>query len=362
MDIELVNQELNFHSPDNNLIIKGGCDLFTTKPISTDKKLFKTIDKHLDQMLEDHQLSRSIERKQSVNSLFGSSASPPRPNFALRRGSHVSLTERERRASNSLFTFNKSNEFVSHPQSPGPGSYLSLSLLEQHMDDSSAIEESPFGPLKNVSTRKTFAYLIAILNTTYPDHDFSNLQPTTENFHRVESPETLMMQFNNIMVSLGKKEDLLSWIWDTVNVYMDVFPSRSPNLSAQSSSRKNSFSNGAVAMSPKTDYLMNMDPGCKIYEFRPSDQSILEDLNHPYQTLWSYYWFIYNKKKKRVCFLYLTGLNRLHYSQVNENADRLDDNDKLDHPMHKNDEDSDDFMEEDPGNDDNDDVLGDIEI
>lgn len=362
MDIELVNQELNFHSPDNNLIIKGGCDLFTTKPISTDKKLFKTIDKHLDQMLEDHQLSRSIERKQSVNSLFGSSASPPRPNFALRRGSHISITERERRPSNSLFSFNKTSDYVS--QSPGPGSYLSLSLLEEHMEDTSAIEESPFGPLKNISTRKTFAYLIAILNTTYPDHDFSNLQPTTENFHKVESPEVLMNQFNNIMVSLGKKEDLLSWIWDTVNVYMDVFPSRSPSLPAQggSGSRKSSFSNGAMAMSPKNDSYLSFDPGCKIYEFRPSDQSILEDLNHPYQTLWSYYWFIYNKKKKRVCFLYLTGLNRLHYSQVNENTDRLDDNDKLGDQLRKNDNDSDDYMDEDADGDDSDDVLGDIEI
>lgn len=319
----------------------------------------------MDQILEDHQLSQSIERKQSLNSLFGSSASPPRANFTRRRSSHNSFSERERRPSNSLLSFAKNNEYASYSQSPMHGSNLSLSLLDDSIEDTSAIDESPFGPLKNVSTRKTFAYLIAILNTTYPDHDFSNLQPTTENFDRVESPEILMDRFNSIMISLGKKEDLLSWVWDTINVYMDLFPSRSPKLSAQTvnSSRKNSFTSGTMLTSPKTDSLPNLDPGCKIYEFLPSDQSILEDLNHPYQTLWSYYWFIYNKKKKRVCFLYLTGLNRLHYSQVNENPDRAYDNDEIDRTS-KND-DSDDFMEEDleqDDDDDNDDVMGDLEI
>ncbi|PSK37784.1 5-formyltetrahydrofolate cyclo-ligase [Candidozyma pseudohaemuli] len=73
VDLELVNQELNFSSLDENLVIRGGCDLFTTKPIGSDRKLFKTIERHLDQILEDNQLSRSIdkERKQSNQKLHG---------------------------------------------------------------------------------------------------------------------------------------------------------------------------------------------------------------------------------------------------------------------------------------------------
>lgn len=374
MDIELVNQELNFHSPDNNLVIKGGCDLFTTKPIGSDRKLFKTIDKHLDQILEDHQLSQSIERerKHSLNSFLGSSSSPLRLQFVRRGSSYVDTTERERRSSSSLINFSKRTEFQGFTTEHTEASKLSLSLLDANTDEN-AIDESPFGPLKNASTRKTFAYLIAILNTTYPDHDFSNLQPSTENFHKVDSPEDLMHRFNNIMVSLGKREELLSWIWDTVNAYMDIIPTRSPTLSAQGNtgSRKNSFTNGNTSISPRADSpLSSLDPGCKIYEFQPSDQSILEDLNHPYQTMWSYYWFIYNKKKKRVCFLYLTAINRFHFSLLNRNRSPMDEGmvGKGNDATGKNEDDSysDEYMEEDDLDEENavtdSDVIGDLEI
>ena len=329
MDIELVNQELNFQSQDNNLVIKGGCDLFTTKPIGSDRKLFKTIDKHLDQIMEDNQLSQSLERElqNSNNPLFGSSASPTSTGNSInqamigRRGSYIDAAERERRVSGSLINFNKG----SLSSSQNMNSNLSKSLSGS-VENNSNVDESPFGPLKNITTRKTFAYLIAILNSTYPDHDFSNLQPTTENFHKIPSAEDLIHRFNNIMVSLGKKEDLLNWIWDTVNVYMDFIPSKLPT---PNESRHNSFlhttsasvsKHGSISPdnnSPPVNH--NLFENCQIYEFQPSDQSILEDLNYPYQTMWSYYWFIYNKKKKRVSFIYLTALNKIHYSKVNGN-------------------------------------------
>ncbi|GEQ67939.1 hypothetical protein JCM33374_g1605 [Metschnikowia sp. JCM 33374] len=376
VDIELVNQELNFQSPDNNLIIKGGCDLFTTKAIGSDRKLFKTIDKHLDQIMEDQQLSQSIERerKQSVNSLFGSSASPQQPHF-MRRGSLTNESfDRERTLTNLSLSFNKSDETLAEKNHVFKN--ISSPIVEENSEEF-AVDESPFGPLKNASTRKTFAYLIAILNTTYPDHDFSNLQPSTENFYRIESSESLRHRFNSIMISLGKKEDLLSWVWDTINAYMDLIPSRSPTLAAQggTNSRKNSFNGTGQAGSPG-----HLDPGifsndstCKIYEFQPSDQSILEDLHHPYQTLWSNYWFIYNKKKKRVCFLYLTAINRGHYSQINrtrtppvghESRDSTRQRSRNDDESY--DDEYDDHMDDASmdGDDDalNDDVIGDIEI
>lgn len=366
LDIELVNQELNFQSPDNNLVIKGGCDLFTTKAIGSDKKLFKTIDKHVEQILEDHQLSQSIdrERKQSVNSIFGSSASPPPPNFVRKRSSSADIPERERRSSSNLFTFNKS-DFIETADNIAQKSNLSLSLLGDYIEEY-AVDESPFGPLKKASTRKTFAYLIAILNATYPDHDFSDLQPSTENFHKLENSEDLMNRFNSEMISLGKREDLLTWIWDTINVHMDIIRGRSPKILAQnvSENRKSSFSN---ANSPRANDLAThmSDPECKIYEFQPSDLSILEDINHPYQTMWSYYWFIYNKRRKRVCFLYLTAIKSSQYLPINRSATPL-----LvagaeilgRHTRNPDDEYGEDFMEEDMNDIDSNDVIGDIEI
>ncbi|KAK6198681.1 Maf1 regulator-domain-containing protein [Scheffersomyces amazonensis] len=403
IDIELVNQELNFNSQDNSLVIKGGCDLFTTKPIGSDRKLFKTIDKHLDQIIEDNQLSRSIEweRKNSVHSLIGSSASPPNVPGALsgRRDSYSTITERDRRQSSTSSTISRPSFSISNPENIN----ISLNLDQSFEYDpyQQPIDESPFGPLKNVTTRKTFAYLIAILNTTFPDHDFSNLQPTTENFHRIHNPEDLVHKFNNIMISLGKKEDILNWIWDTINVYMDVQNVRnSPSLSAQSggpvsTSRKNSFNNnnlhpysrngstvnGSNNANNNNNSSNNSPPAsfnpeiCQIYQFQPSDESILEDLNYPYQTMWSNYWFIYNKKKKRVAFIYLTAINSLHYSSINNSTIKTNGNNRNDKEIihHEDDEedvdvtyDDEEVILDDEGDEDfeveDNDVMGDIEI
>lgn len=340
-------------------MIKGGCDLFTTKPIGSDRKLFKTIHKHLDQIIEDNQYLRSMERERqnSVHSMFGSSLSPPKESGFTQRGSYT--TERERRMSAHLPHFNK--EY-------------------QQPADESDVDESPFGPLKNTTTRKTFAYLIAILNSTYPDHDFLNLQPTTENFHRIHSPEDLMNKFNNLMISLGKKESTLNWIWDTVNVYMDILPSKtsSPHLGAQIGGlRKNSLSTSSSlpkhssnghshSNNDEASNHHNQTDNCQIYLFEPSDESILDDLSYPYQTMWLYYWFIYNKKRKRVSFIYLTALNKVHYSQINSNRNintetqinggSKDDDDEVYLTEY------DEFAVVEDNDDTNNDVVGDLEI
>lgn len=368
------------------MVIKGGCDLFTTKPIGSDRKLFKTIDKHLDQIMEDNQLSQSLEQKFfASNSLSGASISPT---------SHEGVPlSQSRRASN----FKNADRNGAHPfkfrRTSLPGSQNLNSNLSRSLktDDSLGLQndtlindddESPFGPLKNTTTRKTFAYLIAILNSTYPDHDFTNLQPTAENFHKINSAEDLIHKFNNIMVSLGKKEDLLNWIWDTVNAYMEFIPSKS-YVSTPNSSRKNSmlqssssmprrFSNSSARESPPVH--ANMHENCQIYEFQPSDQSILEDLNYPCQTMWSCYWFIYNKKKKRVSFIYLNALNKSHFSGLNNDLN-MSSNEKgsghsgtsrgkIDNFGGETLDDPDEVFMDDYADDDalDDDVIGDIEI
>lgn len=323
IDIELVNQELNFQTSDENLVIKGGCDLFTTKAIGSDRKLFKTIDRHLDQIMEDYHLSQSIEneRKNSItSSTVGSSTSFTQMQFSRRDSISRSPLERDRKADTSLLTFQKSD--VSEPETPRPAS-SNLSLSLSH--DSSRVDESPFGPLKSASTRKTFAYLIAILNATYPDHDFSNLQPSTDNFHKLDTSESLIHKFNSIMISLGKREDILSWIWDTINVYMELIPPRSPSLTAQPGTDSRKYSFTSTAGSPKILENHFDEQCCKIYEFQPTDQSILEDLDHPHQTMWSNYWFIHNKKKKRVCFLFLKAIKKEHTRRHKEDGE-TDDN------------------------------------
>ncbi|KAG7192955.1 RNA polymerase III-inhibiting protein maf1 [Scheffersomyces spartinae] len=262
--------------------------------------------------------------------------------------------------------------------------------LEQSDNLEPGLNESPFGPLENVTTRKTFAYLIAILNSCYPDHDFSNLQPTTENFHRINHYEELMTRFNNLMMSLGKDATILNWIWDTINLYMNFLPStNSPLLGPAKSSRQNSISTspgnrdnnahfyGSHTGIPNHSHSA-MYEQCQIFEFQPSDQTIFEDLNYPYQTMWSYYWFIYNKKKKRVAFLYLNGINKIHYNMINggrrlsfSNNSRRKNKSELIGSDEEFDDDEELFMDEysddamiddDDGDDGVDDVVGDIEI
>ena len=139
--------------------------------------------------------------------MFGSNASSP----DLRRHSAISISDMRRRASSNLGSINFNRNSLpkneQHNDNNNNTSLLSQSLNDSGVidDNEHAIDESPFGPLKNVTTRKTFAYLIAILNSSFPDQDFTNLQPTTENFYRIESPDELVHRFNNVLLSLGKK-------------------------------------------------------------------------------------------------------------------------------------------------------------
>ncbi|KAI5970610.1 MAF1 [Candida margitis] len=330
IDLELVNQELNFTSSDNALEIRGGCELFTTKPIASDRKLFKTIDKHLDQIIEDNILSRSLERdrQSSITSLFGTSGSPQDVRIQEQQQQQQQEQHRQRRSSSNSgrIQFHKSPvpDTKNAVQTDGTSSLLSKSL--NAADDSftaeadqeeHAIDDSPFGPLKNTTTRRTFAYLIGILNHTFPDQDFSNLQPAHD-FIKVPTSD-LLTKFDNLLLSLGKKSDVLHWMWDILDSYMEVLPSKnsSPYLAAQdpdgndhhetSTSRKNSMNLSRHGSPPNTKGPMET---CSIYSFEPADESIFEDISYPYQPMWSYFWFIYNKKRKRVAFIRLIAINK----------------------------------------------------
>ncbi|KAI5965145.1 MAF1 [Candida pseudojiufengensis] len=378
IDLELVNQELNFKVPDNNLSIRGGCELFTTKPIGSDRKLFKTIDKHLNQIIEDNELSRSLEkeRQSSIGSLFGISGSP----IDIRINNNQFINERKRRSSSNSGKLNfQKNSITSNTTDDDTASNTSLLSKSLNNDDSIIepqdvpIDESPFGPLKSTSTRRTFAYLIAILNNTFPDQDFSSLQPTYENFYKIETSEDLIQKFNNLLISLGKKEDILNWIWDIINSYMEVIPSKnsSPYLSGlsgsptdtnghnynHSNSRKNSINNnsrngsystltGVNGISSNSPPSSNSNSNsnspyenCQIYQFQPSDESIFEDLTYPHQPMWSYYWFIYNRKRKRVTFLHLTAIQILNFDKTKRNSkDSKGDDNELIHDEYYDDD------------------------
>ena len=136
---------------------------------------------------------------------------------------------------------------------------------------------SPFGPLDQVSARKTFAYLIATLNASHPDYDFSSvLRPT--DFRREKSLRTVINTFNttlfNLGVSVGKS---VPRMWDTIDSEMDLTQ-------------------------------------CNIYSYSPDDVS--DDPYGEEGLIWSSIYFFFNKHRKRVCYLYLRGISALSHSPV----------------------------------------------
>jgi len=81
---------------------------------------------------------------------------------------------------------------------------------------------SPFGPLSEASSRKTFIYLISILNSSYPDYDFSNIRP--EQF-RKEINTASIEDYTKIFLGQAiqnSSPELIDEIWDTINEEIDL--------------------------------------------------------------------------------------------------------------------------------------------
>jgi len=104
-----VNLALNFDTQDTAII--GGCDLWTVKAAGSDKKLYKRIEKTLEERHKD------------------------------RLAALAGLSEQ------------------------------SAAQFADQLDDD---RDTPFGSFNEASNRHTFAYLIATLNATHIDYDFAN--------------------------------------------------------------------------------------------------------------------------------------------------------------------------------------------
>lgn len=314
--MERLNQTLNFETSDCK--ITGGCDIFTTKPVASDKKLYKTIDHHLESLLQENESYNAALQQALIDS--SGSLSPSLPDSNSR--DYNSFWEQKRRmsvneksngngyASNGNGQHSRSNklndqnlkELVSNSDS----GYLSSSSTESASRirgkirrtssnnslqgnrssftrrRSSAYDSSitigPFGPINETASRRTFAYLIAILNASYPDHDFSSLEPT--DFIKV-SLKTMISKFENSLYSLGKQPE--EWMWEVINSHMDI-------------------------------------SDCVIYQYSPSRSFMDDEPGH----LWSLKWFLFNKKRKRVAYLYLTSsrLKSTSNSEINEDDEK----------------------------------------
>lgn len=213
------------------MYVLGGCDLYTTKAAGGDKKLYKNIEHDLEaQHASDLQWSRKL--------------SPPQQNAMA----------------------------------------TSLNLSRK----------SPFGNLGEGSVRRTYAYLIATLNASHPDYDFSAvLRPG--DFKREKSLRMVMNDLDSTLFNLRPKP---------TNSFV---PKTSPQHPS-SAFPPNSQPQWGPGMWRLIDQQMSLKD-CSIYKYAPEEFDPFEDDEAGH--MWSMNYFFFNRHRKRVCYIYLRGISIL---------------------------------------------------
>ncbi|KAI0206784.1 repressor of RNA polymerase III transcription MAF1 [Astrocystis sublimbata] len=214
--------------------VTGGCDLYTTKAAGSDKKLYKSIECNL-------------ESQHAALLKFGASLSPP---------------QRKEMASS-----------------------LNLS------------RSSPFGPLSNISSRRTFAYLIATLNASHPDYDFSHvLRPS--DFKRERNLRHVMASMDSTLNSVRPLgSSLLSP--DMASMYREY--------NAPSAGPGDAFPVNSPAWGPQMWNMLDKEmtiKDCTVFSYQPPDDPFDGDE----AAIWRLHYFFFNKRMRRVAYLYVRGL------------------------------------------------------
>lgn len=214
--------------------VTGSCDLYTTKAAGSDKKLYKNI-------------QQSLESQHAALVKFGASLSPP--------------------------------------QRDSMAASLNLS------------RSSPFGSLDEVSNRRTFAYLIATLNASHPDYDFSLvLRPA--DFKRERVLRRVMTHIDSTLSSVRPNAAFL----DT------AAPRSSPNKSSF-----NTAVSAAPAWGPQMWAMIDKEmmlKDCTVFSYQPADDPFDEEEG----AIWALHYFFFNKALKRVCYLYVRGVPVMSHS------------------------------------------------
>lgn len=153
---------------------------------------------------------------------------------------------------------------------------------------------SPFGPLSEHSSRRTFAYLIATLNASHPDYDFSHvLRPA--DFHRERNLKRVLNSIDTTLFNLRPRESI-------------DFTPPSPVTSSGSYNNNASTTWGPRFWKIIDDQMSLRD--CSIYSYSPEeDPSDADD-----GAIWSMHYFFFNRLRKRVCYLYLRAIPILSHT------------------------------------------------
>ncbi|PSC69066.1 Repressor of RNA polymerase III transcription MAF1 [Micractinium conductrix] len=157
---------------------------------------------------------------------------------------------------------------------------LSRSLEEEVEASSgspSSLSKSPVGPLQESSSRKTLVYLILTLNHIYPDYDFSLLR--SHHFKKEEGVGAIEETIDAHLVEASK-------VWETTPGFGEE-----PLLDCLWSS---------------IDEAINLKE-CDVYSYKSDMES---DPFGEKGSVWSFNYFFYNKKLKRILYFSCRGLSK----------------------------------------------------
>ncbi|KAI1401891.1 repressor of RNA polymerase III transcription MAF1 [Hypoxylon fuscum] len=217
----------------NECIVTGSCDLYTTKSAGTDKKLYKAID-------------NGLEAQHASLLKMSASLSPPR--------------------------------------------------LEAMAASMNLMRSSPFGRLSEAGSRRVLGYMIATLNASHPDYDFSqSLRPS--DFRREPHLRRVMANVDELMYSARPLSNTL-------------IP---PTYCSYNSSPGSAAVNGVVDMISNPVWSSHMWTlideemtlkDCSIFSYQPDE----DPFEGNEAAIWRMHYLFFNKNRKRVTYLYVRGL------------------------------------------------------
>lgn len=160
---------------------------------------------------------------------------------------------------------------------------------------------SPFGPLSQLSSRRTFAYLIATLNASHPDYDFSYILRPTD-FRREKKLQVVINTIDEILNNARPRPAGAQLAagnqWSSAGA---------PGVSQTSGDSTPWGSKCWKAIDQEMDL-----KDCEIFRYNPDD----DPFDGEESAIWSVNYFFFNKQRKRVCYIYARGLSTTSHSPV----------------------------------------------
>ncbi|TAQ88067.1 hypothetical protein B7494_g3594 [Chlorociboria aeruginascens] len=174
-------------------------------------------------------------------------------------------------------------------------SLLRLSASASPPQDSINLSRSsPFGSLSQVSNRRTFAYLLATLNASHVDYDFSHILRPTD--FRKGTLKAAMSIIDSTLYNLRPA---------TLGMTLQV-PSQTSYAVASSTPVTSQWN---PSMWSRIDNEMILKD-CTVYCWAPPD----EPFDGEEGSIWSLHYFFFNKEKKRVAYIYIRGVPVMSHS------------------------------------------------